>query len=676
MTQLAKNLTNLAPLTAETDLDFRLYAKYLAFLRRHPTHAARILYGIIVPPHESYMLETHWLGYRENTLVCSRGTSKTFITGSVFPQIKATLFGNISTLVASASRFRGGKNVLKDSERLVKGQLRNQKLKGNWVAFASSSARVIKREPDMWTIEMKTNSSMFTIPTNNDESVLGLRANILVIDERNTFDGQAIQKTYLPFLNVGTDFENPAMGSEGNQVFFIGTIDYTYRDWYPQIMAHCRLAELQYNRHKAMMEQDWETYDRIDQEHGTVLADFSLAYTRYDYTDLLIPVYIDKYKVHYPGALPGKSIKWDNRDNRHLIFSYPVNKKQLEGDYDKGLVDFETWAAEQRNVFIQASGSVYSPKLIENATGPIYTIEEERSRGWSMDEQGRRYVPPVLYKCSDPCILGVDTARTSDFSAFVIIRIGEADPAMFENKGQYDLKIDCGLSTWGNVIWAEQHQKMTIKEISDTIRALRARYNIIYIPNVPGITIDARGGGTNVRDELANPMPEKLPSGAIDPAWKCPQKIYDPKDEEYDHLSLDESNWPGLELLWTSDQINQELVGFSRAQMEISRLYLGQYLSVQLRNDPDNLLAVGYRGVQTLKNQLLRIQAVPTASGKSIRYQMPGDPKKLENKKDLFSAFLYACYGLRKYTIEYAQRGPESEPVAYGVIIRQRGQHM
>ncbi len=676
MTTLSTELSRLAPLTAETELDFRLYAKYLAFLRRHPTHAVRILYGIVVPPHESYMLETCWLGYRENTLVCSRGTSKTFTVGSVFPQVKATLFGNISTLVASASRFRGGKMVLKDSERLVRGQLKSQRMEGEWVYTSKTGQRVIRREPDMWSIDMTTNSTVFTIPTNNDESVLGLRANILVIDERNTFDGHVIQKTYLPFLNVGTDFENPALGAEGNQAFFIGTIDYTYRDWYPQINAHCRLAEIQHDVHKAMVAGDWDTYDRINNEYGITLADFSSAYTRYDYTDLLIPLYIDKYKVHYPGAVRGKSLKWDNRDQRDLIYTYPVNKKQLEGEYDKGLVDFETWAAEQRNVFIQASGSVYSPKLVEKAIGPVYTIEEEEARGWSMDEQGRRYVPPVLYTCSDPCILGVDTARTSDFSAFVVIRIGEADPAMFENKGQYDLKSDSGLSTWGNVIWAEQHQKMTIKEISDTIRNLRERYNIIYIPNVPGITIDARGGGTNVRDELANPMPEKLSGGVVDSSWKCPQKIYDPKDEEYRYLAEDESNWPGLELLWTSDQINQELVGFSRAQMEISRLYIGQYLSTRLRKDPDNLLAIGYRGVQILKNQLLRIQAVPTASGKSIRYQMPGDPKKLENKKDLFSAFLYACHGLRKYTIEYTQRGPESEPVAYGVIIRQRGQHM
>ena len=59
-----------------------------------------------------------------------------------------------------------------------------------------------------------------------------------------------------------------------------------------------------------------------------------------------------------------------------------------------------------------------------------------------------------------------------------------------------------------------------------------------------------------------------------------------------------------------------------------------------------------------------------------IRYQLPGDPKKLENKKELFSAVLYACHGLRNYTIEYAQQDGGDAPVAYGIIIRQRGQHI
>ncbi len=663
--------TKLTSLRAEVDLDFRLYGRLVAFLRRHPTHSLRALYGIVIPPHESYMLETGWIGYRENTLVCSRGTSKTFTIGSVFPPVKASLYGSISTLVASASRFRGGKMVLKDSERLIRGQLKSQKLPGKWISASSSTGpRVIRREPDMWSMDFKTHSSVFTIPTNNDESVLGLRANILVIDERNTFDGTAIQKTYLPFLNVGTDFENPALGSEGNQVFYIGTIDYTYRDWYPQIQSIRSQAETEYDIHKTMMAGDWEYYDRLQNEHGRTMADFSGAYTRFDYTDLLIPTIIGNYKVHYPGATPRKTIKWDARDQKEYIYTYPVNKKQLEGDLDKGLVDFETWAAEQRNVFIYASGSVYSPKLVEKATGPIYTIEEERARGWMMDETGRRYTPPVIYKCADPCFLGVDVARTSDFSAFVVIRLGYGNANLFKTNQEYELKSDSGPSTWANVIWAEQHQKMTIKAVSDTIRDLRKRYNIVTMHHVPGITIDARGGGTVVRDELAHPVPNQLDDGTPDPKWVMPQKIFDPKDDEYKHLAAEAENWSGLELLWTSDQINQELVGFSRAQMEASRLYIGQYLSPMVRDDPDNILAVGYRGVQTLKNQLLRIQANPTPSGNSVRYQMPGDPKKLENKKDLFSAFLYACHGLRKYTVEELGKINSDDPVAYGMIIR------
>src|SRR6266850_8178561 len=117
---------------AGTALEFRLYGKYFAFLRRHPIHAVRLVWGIIVPPHEGAMLETAWDGYKINIYTCSRGTSKSFTIGSLFPPTKALLFRNISTLVASASKFRGGKLVLTDTSRLLRGALKSQKTDNNW----------------------------------------------------------------------------------------------------------------------------------------------------------------------------------------------------------------------------------------------------------------------------------------------------------------------------------------------------------------------------------------------------------------------------------------------------------------------------------------------------------------------------------------------------------------
>jgi hypothetical protein len=617
------------------------------------------------------MLETSWLGYRDYTFKCSRGVSKTFTIGSLFAPLKALLFRNARVLIASASRFRGGKLILKDSERLIMGQLGSQKLPGFFAKKAIDHPKTIKHEPDMWYMDFKTHSSVVTVPTNNEEAVRGVRATVLIIDERNTFDGEAIETVYRPFLMVGTDFANPALGASGNQTFFVGTIDYSYRDWYKGIMAIKDLAKLQYEMNKAMMSQDWQTYDNLLRQHGAQLRGMSACYLRYDYTDLLIPTKVNNYKVHYPGARPGRDIIWDDRDECEYIYSYPVNKRTLEDPLDQGIVDQDSWYAEQRNMFIQASGSVYPPVLVEKATGPVYTEKEEIKRGWDAQKEGFRYVPPVLYTCQDPCVLGVDTARKADFTALVVLRIGSMPVEYFEgHKGDYMLRGSTGTTPWSNVIWAEQHQHLTVRDTTALIHEFRKRYNIIGTTEFPGIIMDARGGGVHVRDELANPSPPIDGAGQPEVGWKQPQKIYDLDDGEFEFLQAESSAWPGLRLLMTTDLMNQELIGYSRAQMDIGRLYVGTYKPQTERNDPEFKMTPGYLGVQALKHQMLRIQAEATPSGKSVRYVMPGDPRKLENKKDMLMAFLYACYGLRFIQTLFARDLNIPEPVAFGTVLR------
>src|SRR5439155_23492143 len=109
------------------------------------------------------------------------------------------------------------------------------------------------KDSDMWHMDFTSNSNVYTIPTSNEESVRGMRANILVVDERNVFDGLLIQQVYLPFLAVGLDFESPAKGSDENQVFYVGIIDYTYRDWFKEIQAARDLAQLQYQLNQHMI---------------------------------------------------------------------------------------------------------------------------------------------------------------------------------------------------------------------------------------------------------------------------------------------------------------------------------------------------------------------------------------------------------------------------------------
>jgi len=212
---------------------------------------------------------------------------------------------------------------------------------------------------------------------------------------------------------------------------------------------------------------------------------------------------------------------------------------------------------------------------------------------------------------------------------------------------------------------------MTVKEMADQIREFRARYNIVCTRKTPGIIMDARGGGSNVRDELVFPMaPVDIKTGLPEVGWSAPQKIYDPEDKEErfgQALLTDTAAWGGLRLLYTTDVMNQEFVGFTKGQMQTSKLYIGSTKARRFSRDPSDKSYIGFVGVETLKHQLLRVQAVLTPMGKSLRYEMPGDVHKLENKKDLFMAFLYAGFGLREWTTTLKEEKPV--PVAFGEVV-------
>src|SRR6185295_2156544 len=151
-----------------------------------------------------------------------------------------------------------------------------------------------------------------------------------------------------------------------------------------------------------------------------------------------------------------------------------------------------------------------------------------------------------------------------------------------------------------------------------------------------------------------------------------PQKIFDPEDKDErlgKDLLADPTAWFGLRLLWTTDLLNQELVGFSKAQMQSSKLFIGNSRATRMSRDVTDRMYIGMVGADVLKHQLLRIQAISTASGKNIQYVMPGDPKKIENKKDMMFAFLYACYALREWVTQQMRQDREP-PIAYGTAIK------
>lgn len=656
----------MALLRQEKQTLIKTHGKYLWLMRYMISHGTHWLTGIQLPPHERLWLYQYHGPYRENTIVASRGTSKSFLN-SVAGVLKVALHKGVSTLLVSASGFRGGKLLFDDLERLFTGKLKSQKLPGSFLqkSVSNESGKVIRREPDRWTIQLGSQSAMMTVPTNNPDNLRGIRANEVITDERNTFDGEIVGKVIRPMLNVGVDFLRTAKGSEGNKLTQVSTIDYTFRDWVPEIQGVQDSVRKEYEAFQAMKQGDWKTYHMMMDADDGALRTSSFSYSRLDYTDLIVPEVIvadeTAYQVKYPlpQDLTIDEVRvYDEQDKTNYFYTYPVNKLGLESPLRSGKVDIDLWLAEQRNCFISTSGNVFPAELIHKSSElPIYKARELHKK------DAEDFFAPILYTCEDPCVMGVDYARESDELAICIIRLGELsefdrDLSIGKNNGRRVV----GKTPWNSVIWAETWKKWTAEETADHLRQLYKRYNILNRPGIaPGIGLDKGGGGSAVRDQLAMPSVDKNKDGTVK------LRMFDHKDDDYKHMSAIRSNdyWGGLELISASNQKNLEWTMAAKAAMQNGNLYLA-YSNTPIwahqmglvndvgyftTDDPRyHQMRIGYEGVRRLKSQLTRLQMRVSDSG-VIRFGMPGRREADSGKKDLYSAFIYACYMMRQHQV-------------------------
>lgn len=697
----------------EQKIIYDRYGKWLWVMRSMPSHAVHWLLGMQLPTHEQHFIRIYFANYRENNVIASRGTSKSFSFTSASAPVDAMLHRNQDTLAVSASGFRGGKLLFEDTKRMVLGELRSQRLPARYMHNSCKSNKVIRQEPDRWIVGFSSHSQVMTVPTNNADAMRGIRARKAIVDERNTFDGEVVQAVIRPMMNVGGEFEKIASADEDNSIFQVSTIDYTFRDWYKEIAHQTKLAERQYQAEMARKGGDWTHYHRLMEENRGELKTASFSLTRFDYTDLIIPTEIEsyegsRYRVEYP--LPANLVredvvKWDERDGCEYIYTYPVDKALLEEPRNNQTMDEDLWLAEQRNVFIEASGNVYPDSLIRKASEhPIYRAGEIPNYDAGVrDEEGKaikeqfEFYAPVMYRCGDACVLGVDYARERDDFAVVVFRLGPLSSGKFDPSGE---RIDelgrpvYGETPWSSVIWAESWPHTTAADAADKIRQLRDRYNLLnatgHNNGFGGIGLDGRGGGRAVADELAQPRPSVLSNGLPDPNWKEPVKLYDPEDEKFGHyasLPDTDSYWSGLRLLKPTNAENWEWTRLTKAGMEQSGLYIGyweapstwaarkgitnQTGSRDSTSSEYQKWLIGYNGIKKLCRQLVSLQVEQTPSG-LLRVVMPGRQGTEEAKKDLYSAFIYGWHTAREHLINETKQD-DSPPSAIPVAVEVGG---
>lgn len=661
-------------ITVEKRVLLDVYGKWLWVMRRQPSHAAYWLTGIVLPSHERYWIGVYMGETKENNVIASRGTSKSFTHASAAAPLESLLYKNVSTLLLSASGFRGGKELFKDGERMILGQLKSQQIPGSFFKASIDKGKTIQKDPSIWTMAFKSYSRYSTVPTNQPDQLRGLRANKVIVDERNTYSGDQIQRIVRPMLNVGASFRKTAEGGDRNKIYQISTIDYTVRDWYPEIQVAQQLQKREYDAHKARKAGDWAEYDRLMSDNDGQLAQASYSLTRFDYTDLIIPEYVatidgqHRYRVAFPmetGVERNDILRHDKHAKVAFWYLYPVDVRGLTTPLRDGTVDLDLWLAEQRNIFINASGNVFDFDLIQKVAERPIPIGNHKRKKTDEDDGEDEFYAPVMYSCGDPCVLGVDVARESDESAFVVIRLGELSEEEFspfmESTDKHGRPL-LGHTNWNHVCWAESWRKLQAYEVADKIHDLYTRYNIIRTVNIAGIAMDKRGGGTAVRDELGNPKAPMI-DGKPDPSWSQDKilKIFDPDDENgFSHFSVfnDPSKyWGGLRLLATQNEDNLSWTYGAKGMMQTKKLYIGFWMPPSRwayekgllgpNGEPDRgnpeyrKWEVGYNGIRRLKNQLLRLQTKITETGVQ-RFVMPGDRAKEEGKKDLAVTLTYA----------------------------------
>jgi hypothetical protein len=575
--------------------------------------------------------------------------------------------------------------MFNDLEKWITGAWFDQEADLEFLMRSVRNDKLIHRAQNYWQVDLTSASTMLTLPTNDPEKIRGVRGNDLYLDEVNFADFELTDKVALSFLNVLGDFKTGGENAASNSVFYTTTIDYGWRDFQRTVTAAYDGMARDVAALAAAQAGDEATYIAY-QRKGLMQTQLVC----FDYSDTIIRKIVTtrdgrRMQVSWPDktrrfkkdprGVPFTVLGENGKVQREgvpveIITTYPINRN-IEDKLLSGETPEAIWLAEQRNVVDTSTGDVYPHFIVDEATckGNRYILaHDECGPEWAKKypDPDHHFVPPVMWTCSDPCVLGVDYAPGSrDFSAFVVIRIGPCA------EGDFNPITGLGKTTWSNVIWAEQHRMTSHADVAAKVREFKDRYNLIYWHDAyetdtwklcRAIGLDMRGGGSGVRDELVH-----INRDGIGPEE---YRIYDPldADERVQAFATDPNSLPMLDAIFPSDQLNDRLVEFTVGQMTQKLLYLPKDIPESERAF-DVKLDVGYNGVKILSYQLRALQQKPTKNFRT--FFMKGDVEQSSNKKDLWASFIYSAKQMRAHVIR--QRMIEDTPPPIGAVVTRIG---
>jgi len=586
----------------------KLYGlKMIHFYRRHPVLAVRDILGLPVSaPHFRIALRAAWF-CDHSVLVLSRGMMKSTIN-AIVSILKSILYPNRTQLILGP-QFRQGRMIFEDAgiEKILSDRMGVQLHRKGFAnrSCVTPNKVINKGVNDIWRVKLKNNSQMITGPIGKKGvSLLGIRANDIRLDEARDFTKYQVTKVIQPFANVLADpFNNSGndkMSFEGNTFMYCGTIRYT-DDYYYEIIEEYR---------EKMLSDD----EMLKYGFCARLKRGKYAVVEFNYED----AFVLNPNVRRPAVLDVESVSKLVKSG-DLRFYFRINVEDIEAAKVSDTVNFEDWAAENKNIPIKLGSKEFPYLLLQSVSDDIefespdipnaeYLFPEALQ---TMDSDNFLASLEPLLECGLPTVMGVDVGTESDKFAITIIRPGTSQGNMFDH-----------------IIYAFAKSHMSYSDMRQKLYDCIEKYSVVLIH------MDKRGGGTAIRDMLREPDDEsRIP---IVDLSSDPKAAYLP--EKIDMLRM----------VSATAEYNTTMVNTIKAKFQAKKLLMPRILSI---HPNENLNAV-YKDLLALRSQFGKIKSKPVGGGWRKFYvpESKSSDESLERGyKDLFSSTIYAVDALLSY---------------------------
>lgn len=568
----------------------------------------KYLFNINLFPYQCVILVEMW-NHPFPMLIGSRGMAKSLLLG-LYSLLRATFIQGRKIIIMGAG-FRQAKAVYNYAESRWNNSPVFRSL------FDGEDAG-IHHGTDMWTINLGE-SLITALPQGDGEKIRGQRCNDLIVDEFKSIDREIFDEVAMGFGIVSSDpFEKVKSSARVRVLKKMGLWN----------------EDMEENRRKGVI-----TNQTI--VSGTAYYQFNHFYTEYmKYKHIIESNGDQEYIKEKTGKKLEAGLDW--RD--YLIIKMPAN--MLPEDYMDAKIIAKMRMSSTTTSFLNEvmacfstdTNGFYKMTLLQSCTTekPVQVGESEELVQFRAMLEGD---PTKEY------VIGVDPASEQDNLAIVLLELNGTHRRIVyvwtTNNKQFKKQIEKGYVNPDFEYYGYCVRK---------IRTLMKKFNIVHI------ALDSQGGGTAIRNGLAD---KKLIEDGELPIY--PLKSNHPLGSD---KYKDTDNKSGLHILelvsfasaeWTSEANHGMRFDFETRKLlfpKFDHAYLAQQFELNnlAYQKEEEFLKMDtlddcYDEIEKLKEETSTIEIRPTPMGKREKWDTPEDKasgKKGRQYKDRFCALLMA----------------------------------